>query len=173
MKNKIVILNSKFIATGLSSIAAAIFINGCASTSGNASQPMLAILEQFESAPAKGPDEAAVPFLKPPTNAVAANWPGNGLAQHPFLFYGEGVNVLYVVNHGKVVWTYAFPRGGEIDDAWMLSNGHIICTKMTDCYVPLPPNMPVPLTVTLPEPVPLPLILLTFNVPLLMTVLPV
>jgi hypothetical protein len=61
-------------------------------------------------------------------------WPGKGLAQHPFLFYGEGNNVLYVVNQGKVVWTYAFPRGGEIGDAWMLSNGHIICTKMTDCY---------------------------------------
>ena len=136
MKNKIVILNSKFIATGLSSIAAAIFINGCASTSGNgnASQPMLTVLAQFDNAPAKGADEADMPVRALPTNSVAMTWPGKGLAQHPFLFYGEGNNVLYVVNHGKVVWTYALPRGGEIDDAWMLSNGHIICTKQSDCY---------------------------------------
>jgi len=39
-----------------------------------------------------------------------------------------------VVNHGRVAWSYAFPRGGEIDDAWLMSNGHIILTKMTDCY---------------------------------------
>jgi len=85
-----------------------------------------------------------------PTNAIAMASPGpvtlrpmsssgqsaprRGLGQHPFLFYGEGNNVLYVVDHGKVIWHYAFPRGGEIDDAWMLSNGNIICTKMTDCY---------------------------------------
>lgn len=69
------------------------------------------------------------------TNAVAVpQWPGNGLAQHPFLFYGEGNNVLYVVNGGKVIWAYAFPRGGEIDDAWVMSNGHILLTKMNDCY---------------------------------------
>ena len=45
------------------------------------------------------------------TNAAmpAEALPGNGLAQHPFLYYGEGNNTLpYVVNHGKVVWTYAF-----------------------------------------------------------------
>ena len=134
MKNKIIVLNSRFLATGLFSIAAAILISGCASTSGNACRPMLAILGQFENAPAKGADEADMPVRALPTNSVAANWPGNGLAQHPFLFYGEGNNVLYVVNHGKVVWTYALPRGGEIDDAWMLSNGHIICTKQSDCY---------------------------------------
>ena len=100
----------------------------------DSNHPMLAVLDQFEHAPATGPNEAPMPVRTVPTNSVAAHWPGKGLAQHPFLYYGEGNNVLYVVNHGKVIWTYALPRGGEIDDAWMLSNGHIICTKMTDCY---------------------------------------
>lgn len=95
---------------------------------------MLSVLEQFENAPAKGPGETNAPVRALPTNSVAKTWLGNGLAQHPFLFYGEGNNVLYVVNHGRVIWTYAFPRGGEIDDAWMMSNGHVILTKMTDCY---------------------------------------
>jgi hypothetical protein len=109
---------------------AAVFISGCASTN----HPMLSVLGQFEQAPATGPGEAPMPIRALPTNSITMNWPGNGLAQHPFLFYGEGNNVLYVVNHGRVVWSYAFPRGGEIDDAWMLSNGHIICTKMNACY---------------------------------------
>ncbi len=116
-------------------------------------QPMLKVLDQFENAPATGPDEAPMPT--PPiltstaavtgtaessgTSAAASptpltSLPGNGLAQHPFLYYGEGRNVLYVVNHGKVIWTYAFPKGGEIDDAWMMTNGHIICTAMLHCY---------------------------------------
>jgi outer membrane protein assembly factor BamB len=129
----------KFIIIGLFSIAAAILISGCASTTGagatgNTHYPMLSVLEQFEHAPAMGPGETNAPVRALPTNSLTMNWPGKGLAQHPFLFYGEGNNVLYVVNHGRVVWTYAFPRGGEIDDAWMLSNGHIICTKMNDCY---------------------------------------
>ena len=111
----------------------------CTTATANASQPMLAVLKQFENAPAKGPAEADLPVRPLPgtgTNAAmpAEALPGNRLAQHPFLYYGEGNNVLYVVNHGKVVWTYAFPKGGEIDDAWMLSNGHIICTTMNHCY---------------------------------------
>jgi hypothetical protein len=98
---------------------------------------MLSVLGQFENAPITGPDEAAMPVRPLPdaTNLVShSKLPGEGLAQHPFLYYGEGNNVLYVVNHGRVVWTYVFPTGGEIDDAWMLSNGHIICTTMNHCY---------------------------------------
>ncbi|HTV76550.1 MAG TPA: hypothetical protein VMD57_06070 [Candidatus Baltobacteraceae bacterium] len=130
----------KFLIVGFSVFAATILITGCASTAGNVGtngstdRPMLAVLDQFENAPAKGSGEADMPVRALPTNSVATHWPGKGLAQHPFLYYGEGNNVLYVVNHGKVVWTYALPRGGEIDDAWMLSNGHIICTKMNACY---------------------------------------
>lgn len=117
---------------------ASIFISGCASTKDTRANGIaLDVLAQFEHAPAKGADEAEMPVRKLPvgTNAVVVpQWPGSGLSQHPFLYYGEGNNVLYVVNHGRVVWTYAFPHGGEIDDAWLMSNGHIILTKMTDCY---------------------------------------
>jgi hypothetical protein len=42
--------------------------------------------------------------------------------------------VAYVVNHGRVVWRYVFPRGGEIDDAWVLSNGNVIATTSGHCY---------------------------------------
>jgi hypothetical protein len=96
---------------------------------------LLGVLDQFDSAPATGPAEAPMPVRRLPgaTNAPPPVWPGSGLSQHPFLYYTEGNNVLYVVNHGRVAWTFALPRGGEIDDAWMLSNGHIILTKMTNC----------------------------------------
>ena len=115
-------------------LASILFVSACASTSGVASHPLDSVLDQFDHAPAKGPNEAELPRRTVPANPVATPWPGRGLAQHPFLYYGEGNNVLYVVNHGRVVWTYALPPGGEIDDAWMLSNGHIICTKQSDCY---------------------------------------
>ncbi|MBW8865643.1 MAG: hypothetical protein JF609_12135, partial [Verrucomicrobia bacterium] len=116
---------------------ASIFMNGCASATAGTGGIKPDILMQFKHAPAKGADEAEMPARKLPvgTNAVIIpRWPGSGLAEHPFLYYGEGNNVLYVVDHGRVIWTYAFPRGGEIDDAWLMSNGHIILTKMTDCY---------------------------------------
>ena len=123
----------------ISAASAICFATGFASTEINsappdANRPMLVVLGQFEQAPATGPGEAPMPVRTLPANSATAHWPGNGLAQHPFLFYGEGNNVLYVVNHGEVVWSYALPRGGEIDDAWMMSNGHIICTKMNACY---------------------------------------
>jgi hypothetical protein len=90
--------------------------------------PLLAILDQFSApdVPARGPKEAPpIPhyWILP---ASLPTWPGNGLAQHPMLYAGEGFNVLIVVNHGKVVWTYSLGPDGEIDDVWMLSNGHVL-----------------------------------------------
>jgi hypothetical protein len=117
--------------------AAGLIFTGCATQNVGNGGLKPDVLAQFERAPARGSDEAAAPERKSPagTNAVTfPERPGAGLAQHPFLYYGEGNNVLYVVNNGRVIWTYAFPHGGEIDDAWMMSNGHIILTKMTDCY---------------------------------------
>jgi hypothetical protein len=125
---------NQMLVAGFLVVIVPLFVGGCVSAVRDAGQPMLSVLGQFEDAPAKGPGEADPPVRALPVNSVAAQWPGRGLAQHPFLFYGEGNNVLYVVNHGRVVWTYALPPGGEIDDAWMLSNGHILCTKQTDCY---------------------------------------
>lgn len=130
----------KILSTALAITA---FAFGCARMSphntGDEAHPMLAVLEQFEHAPETGPQEAPMPERPLPgvgTNGPAPleSLPGRGLAQHPFMYYGEGNNVIYVVNHGKVVWKYSFPRGGEIDDAWMLSNGHIVCTTEHHCY---------------------------------------
>ena len=45
------------------------------------------------------------------------------------LYAGEGYNTLFVVNGGKVVWTYSAGRGGEIDDVWLLTNGHVLFTR--------------------------------------------
>lgn len=79
------------------------------------------------------------------TNAIAyapALLPGNGLAQHPFLYTGEWDHrktnqTIFVVRGGKVVWTYDIPiktADGtlqELGDATMLSNGNIVfCRKV-------------------------------------------
>jgi outer membrane protein assembly factor BamB len=45
------------------------------------------------------------------------------------LYAGEGYNTLFLVDGGKVVWTYSSGRGGEIDDVWLMSNGHIVYTR--------------------------------------------
>ena len=105
------------------------YLSTAATPTADARRPLLSILDQFENAPATGPAEAEIPTRPLPdaTNSSPSTpLPGRGLGQHPFLYYGEGNNVLYVVNHGKVIWKYAFPKGGEIDDAWMLSDGHIV-----------------------------------------------
>jgi hypothetical protein len=82
---------------------------------------------------------AAVPALGPAETEVAPRqWdrptppglPGNGLAQHPMLYVGEGYNKILLVNRGKVVWTYSTGPGWEYDDVWMLSNGNILFTRM-------------------------------------------
>jgi hypothetical protein len=88
----------------------------------------MAVLAQFTAAdvPAKGPMESAAParsWTAPATPPMSA---GKGLAQHPFLYAGEGFNTIFLVNDGKVIWSYNSPPGGEIDDVWMLSNGHVL-----------------------------------------------
>jgi hypothetical protein len=56
--------------------------------------------------------------------------PGNGLAQHDFLYAGESHDrKIYIVRGGKIEWSYSDPAGkGEISDAVMLSNGNILYT---------------------------------------------
>src|ERR1700747_383737 len=57
-----------------------------------------------------------------------AQLPGEGLAQHDFLYAGESHNRrIFIVRQGKIVWSYDDPQGkGEISDAVMLSNGNIL-----------------------------------------------
>ncbi len=58
--------------------------------------------------------------------------PGRGIAQHPMLYAGEGYNTIFIVKDGKVVWSYSTGPGGEIDDVWMLTNGHILFARQLD-----------------------------------------
>lgn len=76
-----------------------------------------------------GPEEIAAPPFHPGA-PQPAGLPGKGLAQHPMLYIGEGNNTMYLVDHGKIVWTYSTGPGNELDDAWMLSNGNILFTRM-------------------------------------------
>ena len=46
---------------------------------------------------------------------------------------GEGHNTIYLVDQGKVIWTYETGLGGELDDVWMLSNGNILFSRMYWC----------------------------------------
>ena len=93
--------------------------------------PLLKVLDQFVASdvPATGPVEIAsernwdAPTTPPPER------PGHGLAEHPMLYAGEGHNTLFVVNGGKVIWSYACGKGGEIDDVWLMTNGHILYTR--------------------------------------------
>jgi hypothetical protein len=95
-----------------------------------AAEPMAAILDQFTAAdvPVSGPAEA--PSVRSWGAPVSVpSWPGDGLNQHPMLYAGEGFNTIFLVNRGKVVWTYSTGKGGEIDDVWLLSNGHVLFTR--------------------------------------------
>jgi hypothetical protein len=95
-----------------------------------ANAPLLRVLDQFTApdVPAMGPKEIATERnWDPPANPPPPR-PGHGIAEHPMLYAGEGHNTLFVVRDGKVVWRYQTGRGGEIDDVWLLSNGHILYT---------------------------------------------
>jgi hypothetical protein len=95
------------------------------------SPPLLPLLDKFTApaVPVLGPAETAVPprqWDKP----IPAGLPGNGMAQHPMLYVGEGYNKIFLVNQGKIIWTYSTGPGWEYDDVWMLSNGNILFTRM-------------------------------------------
>jgi len=93
--------------------------------------PLISILDRFTApgVPTRGPEEAEV---------IARNWPEpadiRGIDGHPMLYAGEGYNSLFVVNQGKVIWTYSIGHGGEIDDVWMLTNGHILFAAQFHVY---------------------------------------
>jgi outer membrane protein assembly factor BamB len=90
-------------------------------------------LPQFTAAdvPETGPEEIPI---DPPKWIVSTNegvgLPGRGLAEHPMLYIGEGCNKMFLVNEGKVIWTYSTGKGWEYDDIWLLSNGNILFSRM-------------------------------------------
>jgi hypothetical protein len=91
----------------------------------------MALIGQFTArdVPALGPSEAPLPARNWPRPATVPKLPGRGLAEHPMLYAGEGYNTIFLVNRGKAIWTYSPQGRGEIDDVWMLSNGHILFAR--------------------------------------------
>ena len=63
-----------------------------------------------------------------------AQLPGNGLAQHDFVYSGESHDRrVFIVRGGKIAWSYDDPTGkGEISDMVMLSNGNILIAHQFD-----------------------------------------
>jgi hypothetical protein len=120
--------------TLLSAAAAlALVMAGC-STPSPGDSSVLAVLPQFTAAdvPAAGPEEIPI---DPPNWVVSADdnspaLPGKGLAQHPMLYIGEGCNKMFLINDGKIIWTYSTGKGWEYDDIWLLSNGNILFSRM-------------------------------------------
>jgi hypothetical protein len=108
---------------------------GCRTTEAakpSSTTPCMAQLDRFTAAdvPAMAPAEAESPIGKWTNSAMRAALPGKGLAQHPMLYVGEGYNKMFLVNDGRVIWTYQTGKGFEYDDVWMLSNGNILFSRM-------------------------------------------
>jgi len=129
MKTKLRALLAAFSAIGLGAA-----LSGCSTPVDNAASatPLMGLLDQFTApdVPPLGPAEIAVAPRKEPTNHPPADLPGKGLAQHPMLYIGEGYNKMFLINNGKILWTYSTGPGNEYDDIWMLSNGNILFTRM-------------------------------------------
>lgn len=94
--------------------------------------PCLAALDRFTASdvPAMGPDETASPAGNWTNGTTPANLPGRGLAQHSMLYVGENYDKMFLINKGKVIWTYSTGSSYEYDDVWMLSNGNILFSRM-------------------------------------------
>ena len=119
----------------ISAVVIAITSAGCkTSTTAYASSatPCMAVLDRFTATdvPAMGPAELESPVGKWINAVKPDGLPGKGLAQHPMLYIGENYTKMFLVNDGKVIWTYQTGKGYEYDDVWMLSNGNILFTRM-------------------------------------------
>ncbi len=119
----------------ISTLGLALALTGChtpGTANTSSTTPCIAVLDRFTAAnvPAMSPEEAEAPLGKWTNGVTPPNLPGNGLAQHPFLYVGENYNRMSLVNNGKVIWTYSTGKGFEFDDVWMLSNGNILFTRM-------------------------------------------
>ena len=65
-------------------------------------KPVMDILHLFTSkdVPDLGSSETKEEPFKPEVFSVPENLPGNGLAQHPMLYFGECYNILFLINKG-------------------------------------------------------------------------
>ena len=85
------------------------------------------------SVPKRGREEENI---DPPTWRVSTQAPSDpayrdGIARYPMLYIGEGCNRIFLVNGGKVIWTYDTGTGWELDDIWMKKSGNILFTRMS------------------------------------------
>jgi hypothetical protein len=70
---------------------------------------------------------AAVATTAPTAPAAAAVLPGRGLAQHDFFYAGEAKEeTMFIIRAGKIAWSYTHPGRGEISDAVLEPDGHIL-----------------------------------------------
>jgi hypothetical protein len=70
------------------------------------------------------PTPAAVNTAIPDAPAVQ---PGPGLARHDFFYAGEAKDErMFIVRKGEVVWSYTHDGKGEISDAVLLPDGHVL-----------------------------------------------
>jgi Mal s 1 allergenic protein-like len=112
-------------------VLSACFALGQEKSKPSSATPLMGQLYRFTAAdvPALGPAEAEVAPRKW-DQPIPAGLPGKGLAEHPMLYIGEGYNKMFLVNEGKIIWTYSTGKGNEYDDVWMLSNGNVLFTRM-------------------------------------------
>jgi len=85
----------------------------------------------------------AVPIITASGVSVPEVLPGNGTAEHPFLYAGEWdtrkplEQSIFIVRRGKIAWQYSMPlktpsgHNQEFDDATLLSNGNVIFSRMS------------------------------------------
>jgi hypothetical protein len=113
-------------------IAATFTAGNAPAATPSSAAPCMAVLNRFTAAdvPAFGPSETESPAGSWTKGITPSNLPGNGLAQHPMLYVGENWDKMFLINKGKVIWTYSTGKSYEYDDVWMLSNGNILFTRM-------------------------------------------
>ena len=96
--------------------------------------PLLGILPMFTApnVPEVGPEEEEIdaPTWIVSDKETDPRMPGGGLSRYPMLYIGEGCNKMFIVDKGKIIWTYSTGKGWEYDDIWMLTNGNILFSRM-------------------------------------------
>jgi hypothetical protein len=94
--------------------------------------PCLDALAKFTASdvPAMAAEEQESPVGNWINGITPPDLPGKGLAQHSMIYVGENYDKMYVVDKGKVIWTYSTGKSYEYDDVWMLSNGNVLFTRM-------------------------------------------
>ena len=101
-------------------------LTGChtPATKTSSATPCMDVLPLFTAAnvPAMGPDETPAPAGRWTNGITPPNLPGKGLAQHPMLIVGENYDKMFLVNDGKIIWTY------------QTGDGHTRNTTMCGCF---------------------------------------